>query len=148
MSKCTTCGTNFVSAPESPTPDQECKYCQIRRLTEENAELRAKLVIRAGQSIIQERDDLLDRMKVARDHYDALLERVKRLREALLPFGCETCNGTGVFTFECQGCITGEGECTCANEKPSPCPQCQVIPEIKAMYDARKQALAETEGAK
>jgi len=29
MSKCVNCGTNFVTIPEQPMPDQLCKFCQI-----------------------------------------------------------------------------------------------------------------------
>ncbi len=111
----------------------------IERLTAENTEASRML----GEASVRE-NDLRTKLEKASE----LEAKVKVLMELLSFFRCETCNGTGLFTFECPGCLTGEGECTCANEQPSPCPQCQVIPDIKVKYDALEKFISETGGEK
>jgi len=80
--------------------------------------------------------------KLAGEASKNLEEKCAEMREVLKWFKCETCHGSEQFTPECQGCLTGEGKCTCQNEPPEPCPQCQAIPEIKKYYDLKKHALS------
>jgi hypothetical protein len=67
-------------------------------------------------------------------------------RVALIPFQCETCSGTHLFTYECQPCLTGIGSCICSTQKPEPCPQCQSDNGLKEMYAALEHALSSTCG--
>jgi len=70
-----------------------------------------------------------------------LRSALEKCRDSLVPFGCETCNGTHKFKFECASCLSGEGSCTCDKQVDEPCPQCQL--ENGGMYYNREVALAE-----
>lgn len=64
------------------------------------------------------------------------------MRNALIPFQCETCNGTHKFKYECQSCLSGEGECTCDKQDDEPCPQCQSCEGIKQIYSNLERAIS------
>lgn len=51
----------------------------------------------------------------------------ERLRDALKAHtGCDSCNGEKQITIECEACLCGDSiyRCTCKDEKPFECPQC------------------------
>ena len=88
-------------------------------------------VVKILRRQVEQRDTTLDRYRVA----------LEKCRDALVPFGCETCNGTHKFKFECASCLSGEGSCTCDKQVEEPCPQCQF--ENGGMYYNREVALSE-----
>lgn len=80
----------------------------------------------------------------ARSERDKALACVAEMRTALEMWRCGTCGGTHKFTPECQGCLSGEGPCTCGQEEEQACPQCCAIdmPGLTKEYAALEHALS------
>lgn len=68
---------------------------------------------------------------------ERLRNEIKTLKDALLEITtCQTCMGSGQYTPECYGCLSGIGSCTCKTDPVEKCPQCQGTG--REYYDSEK----------